>query len=400
MGRLAPEAGMSAERPFLPFARPSVTDAERAAVLEVLDSGWLTTGPRTKEFEAAFADFTRGGHAVALNSATAGLHLALEALGVGPDDEVIVPTWTFASSANVVTYLGARPVIVDVDPVTLNTTPEIVAAAVTPRTKAAIAVHIAGRPLQIERLVSTLGPGVPVVEDAAHSFPSRIGGPNGPLAGTVGRIGVYSFYATKTITTGEGGMLVTADEELANRARQMSLHGISRNAWNRYTAAGSWYYEIEAAGFKYNMTDLAAAIGMVQLGRADELLEARRALERRYAAAFEASTIGELVELPVDEADRSHAWHLYIVRLHLDRIGVDRDEVMRRLQAAGIGASVHFIPLHRHPYYRDRWGTRAEDYPGAEREFPRVISLPIWPGMADADVDRVVAALADALGSS
>jgi perosamine synthetase len=391
---------MSEERPFLPFARPSMTDAERAAVIAVLDSGWLTTGPRTRDFEAAFAAVTHAAHAVALNSATAGLHLALEALGVGPDDEVIVPTWTFASSANVVTHLGARPVIVDVQPATLNTTPEIVAAAVTPRTKAVIAVHVAGRPLQIERLVTMLGPGIPVVEDAAHSFPSRIGGPNGPLAGTIGRVGVFSFYATKTITTGEGGMLVTADEELANRARQMSLHGISRNAWNRYTAAGSWYYEIEAAGFKYNMTDLAAAIGIVQLGRAEELLEARRALQARYAAAIAASAVRDLVEPPVDEPDRSHAWHLYIIRLRLERLAVDRDEVMRRLQAAGIGASVHFIPLHRHPYYRERWGTRAEDYPGAEAEFPRVISLPIWPGMADQDVDRVVDALVDALEAS
>jgi perosamine synthetase len=392
---------MSDERPFLPFARPSITDAERSAVLEALDSGWLSTGPRTRDFEARFAAFVGAPHAVALNSATAGLHLALEALGVGPEDEVIVPTWTFASTAEVVTYLGARPVLVDVDDATLNLTPEIVEAALTPRTKAVMAVHIAGRPLEIDRLVGSLaGRGIPVIEDAAHSFPSRIGGPGGPMAGTIGRIGVFSFYATKTITTGEGGMLVTGDEAIADRVRQMSLHGISRSAWNRYTAAGSWYYEIEAAGFKYNMTDLAAAIGTAQLARADELLDARRALRRGYEAAFSASSFADLVELPADEPDGSHAWHLYIVRLNLDRIAVDRAEVMRRLQEAGIGASVHFIPLHRHPYYRERWGTREEDFPRAEGEYPRVISLPIWPGMEADDVERVIAALGGALERS
>ena len=392
---------MSDERPFLPFARPSITDAERSAVLEALDSGWLSTGPRTRDFEARFAAFVGTPHAVALNSATAGLHLALEALGVGPDDEVIVPTWTFAATAEVVTYLGARPVLVDVDAATLNLTLEIVEAALTPRTKAVMAVHIAGRPLEIDRLVGSLaGRGIPVIEDAAHSFPSRIGGPGGPMAGTIGRIGVFSFYATKTITTGEGGMLVTGDEAIADRVRQMSLHGISRSAWNRYTAAGSWYYEIEAAGFKYNMTDLAAAIGTAQLVRADELLDARRALRRHYEAAFAASSIADLVELPADEPDGSHAWHLYIVRLNLDRIAVDRAEVMRRLQEAGIGASVHFIPLHRHPYYREHWGTREEDFPRAEGEYPRVISLPIWPGMEPDDVERVIAALEGALERS
>ena len=263
--------------PYLPFARPSITEREKQAVLEVLDSGWLTTGPRTKLFEERFAATVGTRHAVALNSATAALHLALEALGVGPGDEVIVPTWTFAASAEVVAYRGARPVLVDVDRRTLNVTPETVLAAVTPRTRAVITVHIAGLPVEIERLVALLEPrGIAVVEDAAHAFPSRVGGPDGRYAGTFGRVGAFSFYATKTITTGEGGMLVTDDDAIAARARVMSLHGISRDAWNRYAASGSWYYEIEDAGYKYNMTDLAAALGLVQLERADELLEARR----------------------------------------------------------------------------------------------------------------------------
>ena len=272
-------------RPYLPFARPSITEREKQAVLEVLDSGWLTTGPRTKLFEERFAATVGTRHAIALNSATAALHLALEALGVGPGDEVIVPTWTFAASAEVVVYRGARPVLVDVDRRTLNATPETMLAAVTPRTRAVVAVHIAGLPVEIERLVTLLEPrGIAVVEDAAHAFPSRIGGPVGRYAGTFGRAGAFSFYATKTITTGEGGMLVTDDDAIADRARVMSLHGISRDAWNRYAAGGSWYYEIEDAGYKYNMTDIAAALGLVQLERADELLAARRSSRRATRA--------------------------------------------------------------------------------------------------------------------
>ena len=292
------------------------------------------------------------------------------------------------------TYLGARPVLVDIDAASLNLTPEAVLGALTDHTKAVIPVHVAGRPMEIVRLASLLEDrGVAVIEDAAHSFPSLIGGEGGRFAGTVGRAGVFSFYATKTITTGEGGMVVTADQTLADRVRQMSMHGISRGAWDRYAANGSWYYEVEDAGFKYNMTDLAASIGLVQLQRAGELLDARRSLRRAYEAAFAGSSVADVVELPIDAPDGSHAWHLYIVRLHLDRLTIDRAQVMRELQAAGIGASVHFIPLHRHPYYRERWGASADAFPNAEREYPRVISLPIWPGMRRLDVERVVAAI-------
>ena len=391
------------ERPtdFLPFARPSITDREKQAVLEALDSGWLTTGPRTKAFEERFAEAVGSRHAVALNSATAALHLALDALGVGPDDEVIVPTWTFAASAEVIAYRGARPVLVDVDRSTLNATPDAVLAAVTPRTKAAIVVHFAGRPVEIERQVALLeSGGIGVVEDAAHAFPSRIGGPTGRLAGTFGRVGAYSFYATKTITTGEGGMLVSDDDAIADRARLMGLHGISRTAWNRYTASGSWYYEIEDVGYKYNMTDVAAALGLVQLERANELLEARRALARGYAARINSSLVDDLIELPTDVMDGSHAWHLYVIRLHLERLRVDRGVVIDGLKGLGIGTSVHFIPLHLHPYYRDRWGYRPEHLPIASAEYERVISLPLWPGMSEDDLDRVVAALGEVLGAA
>jgi dTDP-4-amino-4,6-dideoxygalactose transaminase len=387
--------------PFLAFARPSITEREKAAVLEVLDSGWLTTGRRTKEFEARFGEAVGSRHAIALNSATAGLHLALEALGVGPEHEVIVPTWTFAASAEVVAYLGARPILVDVDPVTLNATPEAIRAAVTPRTRAVVVVHFGGRPMAIEALVEVLaGTDVAIVEDAAHAFPSRVGGAEGQLAGTFGAAGVYSFYATKTITTGEGGMLVTEDDAIADRVRLMSLHGISRNAWNRYTASGSWYYEIEDVGYKYNMTDIAAALGLVQLSRAGELLETRRGLAAAYRSRLAATSAVDLVELPSDEPDGSHAWHLFVVRLHLARLRIDRGAVIDALKALGIGTSVHFIPLHLHPYYRRQWGYGPGDLPIATREYERVLSLPIWPGMTDGDLDRVVAGLEATLAAA
>jgi perosamine synthetase len=379
------------ERGYLPFARPSITDAERRAVLDVLDSGWLTTGPRTKEFEAAFAAKVGSPHAVALNSATAALHLALEAIGVGPGDEVIVPTWTFAASAEVVVYLGATPILVDVEPTTLNASVDTILAAVTARTRAVVAVHLGGRPWDFGRMVAELEPhGVAVVEDAAHAFPTRIAGLRDRYAGTIGTAGAFSFYATKTITTGEGGMLVTASDRIADRARLMSLHGISQHAWNRYGATGTWRYEIEDAGYKYNMTDLAAALGLAQLARAEALLDARRSLADGYRQRFLASRASDLVDLPEDVPDGSHAWHLFVIRLRLAQLTTTRDEVMEGLRAGGIGASVHFIPLHLHPYYRRRPETTPHPLPVATAEFERVISLPIWPGMRPSDLDRVV----------
>ena len=388
-------------RAYLPFARPSITEREKQAVLDVLESGWLTTGARTREFEQRFAERVGTRHAIAMNSATAALHLALEALGVGPGDEVLVPTWTFAASAEVVVYLGARPVLVDVDPRTLNVTADGLLAAVTPRTRAAIVVHLGGRVADIAEIVETLeSRGIAVVEDTAHAFPSRVGGPDGRYAGTFARVGAYSFYATKTITTGEGGMLVTDEDAIADRARVMALHGISRDAWNRYSASGSWYYEIEDAGYKYNMTDIAAALGLVQLDRADELLAARKQLAAAYTARLSSDTVADLLELPADAEDGSHAWHLYVIRLDLERLTIDRAAVIEALKGCGIGTSVHFIPLHLHPYYRREWGTREVDFPVATREYARVISLPIWPGMTVYDVDRVADALRDVLSAA
>lgn len=400
---------LDAER--IPFHRPSLGAAERDAVLGVLESGWLTTGDVTARFEERFAAYVGARHAVALNSATAALHLAFEGIGVRAGDEVIVPTYTFAASAETVLYLGAHPVLVDVDPVTTNLSAAAVADALGERTRAVEVVHVGGLPADIAG-VQRAARDVPVVEDAAHAFPSPIAGLRGRFAGTVGRAGAFSFYATKTITTGEGGMLVTDDDGLAARARSMRLHGIGRDSWKRYAAGGSWYYEIEAAGFKYNPTDVASAMGLAQLERAAELRAARAEIAAQYRAGFAGAERDGLVVLPpIGEADE-HAWHLYVVRLgpaarprdevDLDLPGVSglpgplqpvashRARVIAELAAAGVGTSVHFIPLHLHPLYA-RLGYRPGQFPAAEASYAGAISLPIWPGMSRDQVDRVVA---------
>jgi dTDP-4-amino-4,6-dideoxygalactose transaminase len=392
-----PEGALS-EQQFLPFARPSITDAERAAVLEVLDSGWLTTGPKVGEFEAAFAEKVRARHAIAVNSATAALHLALEAVGVRPGDEVIIPTWTFTSSAAVILHLGARPVIVDINPVTLNVDPDAIGSALTDRTKAVIVVHFGGLPAAMRGILREVVPHrIPVIEDTAHAFPSRLVGDGlETYAGTLGSVGAFSFYATKTITTGEGGMLVTDSDEIADRARLMSLHGMSKDSWKRYTATGSWRYDVAAPGYKYNLTDLAAALGLVQLSRAEELLAERRTLAGRYRAGIAEAGLDDALELPYDPEDGSHAWHLFVIRVRPEAMGLDRDRLIEALRDRGIGTSVHFIPLHQHTAYRQLPGGPGGPFPHADREADRVLSLPIWPGMGTDGVDRVIAALADA----
>jgi perosamine synthetase len=400
---------------FIPFHQPSIGDGERAAVLEVLDSGWLTTGSRTVAFEEAFREAVGARHAVAVNSATAALHLAMEAIGIGPGDEVVVPAYTFTSSAETVLYLGARPALADVDPRSANVTPEAVAAAMTPATRAVEVVHVAGLPADVGG-VRRVAPGSAVLEDTAHAFPSPVAAAGGRLAGTLGTAGAFSFYATKTITTAEGGMLVTDDDAIADRARQMRLHGISRDAWKRYSAAGSWFYEVEAAGFKYNMTDLAAALGLVQLARAHELRAARASIARRYLDGLADAERDGRLHLPVQGTGDEHAWHLFVIRLRPDGPAVDgtdvdlaqpgvaglpaalqpvatvRARLIDDLRRRGVGASVHFIPLHLHPLYRSL-GYRPGQFPGAEAAYAGAVSLPIWPGMSDAQVDRVIDAV-------
>jgi perosamine synthetase len=375
---------------FLPFAMPDIGEEEVASVVETLRSGWLTTGPKVKRFENEFADFIGAREAVAVNSATAALHLALDAVGISEGDEVVVPTMTFAATAEVVHYFKARPVFVDCDEDTLNMSPEGFERAITPRTKAVIPVHVGGQPCEIVPIVDIAKrKGIRVIEDAAHAFPSHY---HGRSIGTISDITCFSFYATKTITTGEGGMLVSDNPEFVDRARIMSLHGISRDAWKRYTAEGSWYYEILYPGFKYNMTDIAAAIGLEQLKKADRFLEIRRQHAAMYDEGF--SDVPEIVR-PSSRESIGHAWHLYVIRLRLDRLNIDRSRFIDELKARNVGTSVHFIPLHLHPYYRDAYGYTEGDFPVASRVCEEIISLPIYTRMTADDVRYVIEAVKD-----
>ena len=386
----------SSTLPFLPFALPEIGEDEIAEVVDTLKSGWLTTGPKTRRFEDDFSAFLGGPglHALAVNSATAGLHLALEALGIGPGDEVITTTHTFTATAEVVRYLGADVVLVDIDPATLNIDPAAVEAAITPRTKALMPVHYAGLAADMPRLLDIARRHrLKVVEDAAHALPSTCGG---ALVGTLGSDAcVFSFYANKTITTGEGGMVVTRDTDLARRMKVMRLHGLSRDAFDRFTAqVPSWYYEVVAPGFKYNLTDIAAALGIHQLKKAYAFQRRREQIAARYDAAFAGLP---LVTPPQPAPGDVHAWHLYAVRL-ADGAGLHRDRFIEQLFAAGIGCSVHYIPLHLHPYWRDRYALDAAMFPHSQRAYERMVSLPIYTRMSDADVQRVIEAVRAALG--
>lgn len=374
----------------LPFARPDIDEDDIAAVVDAMRSGWVTTGPRVREFEAAFAQHLGVRHAVALNSATAALHLALDALGLARGDEVIVPTVTFTASAEVVRYFDARPVLVDVLPDTLCLDPAAVERAITPRTRAIMPVHFGGHPAEMDAIMDIAARhNLAVVEDAAHTLP---GAYRGRGVGTIGHMAAFSFYATKTITTGEGGMLVTDNDRYAERARVMALHGLSRDAWKRYTASGTWRYDVIAPGFKYNMTDMAAALGVTQLRKAERMWRRRCVIAARYSSVFDG--VPEL-QSPVALEWVGHSWHLYVLRLHTERLSIGRDAFLEELRARGILTSVHFIPLHTFTYYRDTYGYRETDFPVAWREFQRMFSLPIYPTMSDADVEDVIDAVLD-----
>ena len=383
------------ELPFLPFALPEIGDDEIAEVVDTLKSGWLTTGPKARRFEQDFAAFLGDPtlECIAVNSATAGLHLALEALGIAPGDEVITTTHTFTATAEVVRYLGADVKLVDIDPATLNIDPQAVEAAITSRTKAILPVHYAGLAADMPALLDIARRhGLKVVEDAAHALPTTSGG---ALVGTLhSDATVFSFYANKTITTGEGGMLVTRDAALAKRAKVMRLHGMSRDAFDRFTATlPSWAYEIVAPGYKYNLTDIAASLGLHQLKKA-QAFQRRRA---EIAAAYDAGFAGlPLITPPHPPQGDRHAWHLYVLRLD-NEAGTTRDTFIERLYAAGIGCSVHYIPLHLHPYWRDRYGLTATQFPHSQHAYERMLSLPLYTRMSDADVQRVIAAVRAAL---
>ncbi|WP_129127766.1 DegT/DnrJ/EryC1/StrS family aminotransferase [Geomonas oryzae] len=375
---------------FLPFALPDIGEEEIAEVLDSLRSGWLTTGPKTKRFEQEFAAFIGGNvEAVAVNSATAGLHLALEAIGIGPGDEVITTTHTFTSTAEVVRYLGADPVLVDIDPLTLNIDPAAVERAITPRTRAIIPVHFSGLSCDMDSIFALARKhGLKVVEDAAHALPATC---HGKLIGSLNSDAtVYSFYATKTITTGEGGMVVTASPEIAARCRTMRLHGISRDAFDRYTSKKpAWFYEVVAPGFKYNMTDIAASIGLHQIKKAWQFQARRQEMAQYYDKALERLPV---LLPPKAPAGDTHAWHLYVLRLE-PSAKVKRDHFIELMAERGIGCSVHFIPLHLHPYWRDRYALKPEDFPCAQEIYGRSVSLPLFTKMTEADQQKVIDAV-------
>lgn len=380
---------------FLPYALPEIGVEEINAVNECLRSGWITTGPKAKEFETEFARYLGGDvEAVAVNSATAGLHLALEALGIGPGDEVIVPTLTFTATAEVVRYLGAEPVLVDVEPVTLNISVDAIRAAITPRTRAVVPVHYGGLACDMDAVIACARRHkLYVVEDAAHAFPTRY---KGKLVGTLASDAtVFSFYANKTMTTGEGGMVIARDHDVMARIRTMRIHGINRDVFDRFVSTRpSWFYEVVAPGFKYNLTDIAAALGIEQLRKIDRFLERREHLARRYFDGL-ANLALELPALPGPGS--AHAWHLFVVRLSDDAC-IGRDDLIQALADKGIGTSVHYIPLHRQPYWRQRYRLDPNQFPVAEDAYRRVVSLPLYTRMTDDDQRRVIRTLRELLG--
>lgn len=373
---------------FLPFHRALIEEEEIRAVLEALQSGWLTTGPRVHEFEAAFARYTGATHALALNSGTAALHLALAAIGISEGDEVIIPTMTFAATGEVVLHCKARPVLVDCRTGSFHMDPEKIEGAITSRTRAILPVHYAGLPCDMDSILEIARRhGLKVIEDAAHALPSRY---KNRMVGSLGDITCFSFYATKTITTGEGGMATTQNPEYTGRMRMLSLHGISRDAWNRDAAEGSWRYDILEPGYKYNLTDLQAALGLAQLAKCDAMRARRAALAERYDLALASL---DAFAAPQIQENGTHSWHLYVVQVNPSALRIGRDRVIEELKQRGIGTSVHFIPLHLHPLYRKLFGFRGGEFPVAEERFERAISLPIYPGMAEEDAGRVIEAL-------
>jgi len=369
----------------VPFHEPYVGEEEKALVSETIESCWLTMGPRTFEFESAFGEYLGSRNAVAVNSCTAAIHLSLRIIGIKPGDEVLVPAINFASAGEVCCQEGAKPVLVDVEKENGNIYVTALKKVITKRTKAIIPVHYGGQPCDMDEILELAKiKGIYVIEDAAHALPSFY---KGRKIGTIGDIGCFSFYATKTLTTGEGGMIVTENDEWAERMRILRLHGISKDAWKRYSDEGDWYYEIVDLGYKYNMTDIQAAMGLAQLRKLEWMWEQRRRLAERYIAAF--SGIDE-IELPLIKDDRTTSWHLFPILLKLETLSIDRRRFVELLKERGIGTSVHFIPLYRHPFYKKNFSYDAKDFPNSEWFYEREVSLPIYPSLSDTEQDYVI----------
>jgi dTDP-4-amino-4,6-dideoxygalactose transaminase len=371
---------------FIPFHRPSVGQEELAAVREVLESGWITTGPATLKLESEFSRYVGSQHAIALNSGTAALLLAADLIGLQPGDEVLVPTFTFTATAEIVTYFGARPVLCDSLPGGFNIDIADANRRITSKTKAIIPVHFAGEPCDLDAINAMASQnGLHMVEDAAHALPASY---RGKRIGAYSALTAFSFYATKNVTTGEGGMLVTDRDDYAEKARCMRMHGISSAAWKRYAREGSWFYEVLYAGFKLNLPDILSAIGLAQLQKSDQFLRRRQEIAERYAARF--SQIEELELPPAAAPGCEHSWHLFVLRLRSGALQIGRNDFIEELKKLGVGTAVHFIPLHLHPYYAQTYGYRRGDFPHAEDAFARCFSLPLYPALSDEQVERVI----------
>lgn len=381
---------MSAGEDFIPYNLPDISDAEIEAVTETLRSGWLAPGPRVRAFEADFAAYAGVRHAIAVDSATAGMHLSLLALGIGPGDEVITTPTTFAATVNAIIHCGATPVLADIDISDYCIDPAAVERAVTPRTRAILPVHHGGSACQMDALLEIARRhGLRIVEDAAHGLGTEI---EGRRVGGFGDATVFSFYPTKNVTSGRGGMITTDDDALAERCRLLALHGMSNDAWDRYTERGSWAYQVLAAGFNYAMSDYQAALGHAQFGRLAEFQSKRRAIASRLSERL--SALPEVI-VPAERAGTRHAWHLYVVRLRREMLTISRDEFIKQMKERGVGTSVHFIPIHHHPYYRETYGWAPGDFPAADEAFETMVSLPLYTRMTEAVTERVAATVED-----
>lgn len=380
---------------FLLFHKPFISEDEVNEIVDTVRSGWLSMGPKTLRFEKQFNDYIGAKRSVAVSSWTAAGHLTLEAFGLNAGDEVIVPTMTFPATAEIVCYFGAKPVIVDVEKDTLNISLKAIENAITPKTKVIIPVHYGGQPCDLDEIRELADKhGIKVLEDAAHSLPAKY---KGKMIGTISDVTCFSFYATKTLSTGEGGMICTNDEEIAERCSIMRLHGINRDAWKRYSESGSWYYEVVAPGFKYNFTDLQASLGLPQLKKVNWMWESRKRIAAKYTEALKDF---DTITLHTVKPDRDSSWHLFPIRLHLDALNKNRAQIISELRKQNIGVGVHFMPVHQHLYYSETFNLRDEDYPVASSVFPKLLSLPIYPGMTDENVDRVIEVLIDILNKS